>query len=67
MIFQVSTPKDRHRSRARARIFADPLLARLESALERNRKLTEENQRLRRQLAHALGDRRAEPTGSPGD
>src|SRR2546422_9734629 len=24
MIFQVSTPKDRHRSRARARIFADP-------------------------------------------
>ncbi|MFE9484748.1 DUF6262 family protein [Streptomyces spororaveus] len=35
------------------------LHARLEAALERNRQLTEENQRLRRQLAHALGDQRA--------
>ncbi len=37
------------------------LLARLESAQERNRTLTAENQRLRRQLAHALGDRRTSP------
>jgi hypothetical protein len=35
------------------------LRARLEAALERNRQLTEENQRLRRQLAHALCDQRA--------
>lgn len=37
------------------------LLTRLESALERNRTLTTENQRLRRQLAHALGNQRASP------
>jgi hypothetical protein len=37
------------------------LLTRLESAQERNRTLTAENQRLRRQLAHALGDRRTSP------
>src|SRR6266498_2295313 len=35
------------------------LLARLEATLERNRTLTEENQRLRRQLEHALGERRS--------
>ncbi|MFD9513931.1 site-specific integrase [Streptomyces mirabilis] len=35
------------------------LHARLEAALERNRHLMEGNQRLRRQLAHALGDQRA--------
>jgi hypothetical protein len=35
------------------------LLHRLQTALDRNQRLTEENQRLRRQLAHALGDRRA--------
>jgi hypothetical protein len=40
------------------------LHARLEAALERNRQLTEENQRLRRQLAHALGDQRASTTRS---
>jgi hypothetical protein len=34
------------------------LHARLKAALERNRQLAEENQRLRRQLAHALGDQR---------
>lgn len=34
------------------------LLRRLEAALERNRQLSEDNQRLRRQLAHALGDQR---------
>lgn len=37
------------------------LLIRLESAQERNRTLAAENQRLRRQLAHALGDRRTSP------
>jgi hypothetical protein len=37
------------------------LIKRLESALERNRTLAAENQRLRRQLAHALGDRRTSP------
>jgi hypothetical protein len=34
------------------------LLARLQASLEKNRKLAEENQRLRRQLARALGDQR---------
>jgi hypothetical protein len=41
------------------------LLARLETALARNRELTSENQRLRRELAYALGERRAQPP-SPG-
>lgn len=35
------------------------LRARLEAALERNRTLAEENQRLRRQLGLALGERRS--------
>lgn len=35
------------------------LRARLNAALERNRALTDENARLRRQLARALGDHRA--------
>ena len=34
------------------------LLARLQTVLERNRQLTEENQRLRRQLARTLGAQR---------
>lgn len=34
------------------------LLGRLQAAQERNRLLSEDNQRLRRQLAHALGDQR---------
>jgi signal transduction protein with GAF and PtsI domain len=38
------------------------LRARLNAVLERNRKLTEENQRLRRQLAHALGEGRESPS-----
>lgn len=38
------------------------LRARLEAVLERNRKLTEENQRLRRQLAQALGEGREPPS-----
>jgi hypothetical protein len=46
-----------------------PLLARLQTALEHNRKLAEDNQRLRRELAHALGDQRAtahrNPTTTP--
>jgi Family of unknown function (DUF6262) len=42
-------------------------LARLETALKRNRELTQENQRLRRQLSQALGQRRtpAAPVGLP--
>jgi hypothetical protein len=35
------------------------LLARLQTATDRNRTLSEENQRLRRQLAQALGEQRA--------
>lgn len=55
---------------ARQRSSDASLIARLQIALEKNRKLTEENQRLRRQLARALGDQRAasrsghEPTSS---
>jgi DNA invertase Pin-like site-specific DNA recombinase len=42
------------------------LLQRLAQASQRNRQLTEENTRLRRQLAHALGDQRSSPrTHSP--
>lgn len=37
------------------------LLQRLEHANQRNRRLAEDNARLRRQLAHALGDQRAAP------
>ena len=37
------------------------LLRRLAEAGQRNRQLAEENSRLRRQLAHALGDQRASP------
>jgi len=37
------------------------LRVRLEAALERNRTLSEENQRLRRQLGQALGERRSSP------
>lgn len=39
------------------------LLARLQSATERVIRLTEENDRLRRRLAHALGDQRAGRAG----
>ncbi|MDX2524523.1 DUF6262 family protein [Streptomyces europaeiscabiei] len=42
------------------------LHARLEAALERNRQLMEENQSLRRQLAHALGDQRASARNGAG-
>ncbi|WP_127355161.1 DUF6262 family protein [Actinacidiphila soli] len=44
---------------ARQRASEESLLRRLEAANQRNRQLLEENRRLRRQLAHALGDQRA--------
>ena len=51
---------------ARQRTTEASLLTRLETAHERNRKLAEENQRLRRQLALALGENRALPAGTSG-
>ena len=50
---------------ARQRASDASLLARLETALARNRELASENQQLRQQLAYALGDRRAQPP-TPG-
>ena len=44
---------------ASQRATGDSLLRRLAEANDRNRQLAEENNRLRRQLAHALGDQRA--------
>jgi len=41
------------------------LLSRLQAALEHNRKLAEDNQRLRRQLAQALGDQRVTAHSNP--
>lgn len=41
----------------------DSLLRRLQHANERNRRLVEENQRLRRQLTQALGEQRASRDG----
>jgi hypothetical protein len=43
------------------------LRARLTAALDRNKQLAEENARLRRQLARALGDQRAAWTRSGND
>jgi hypothetical protein len=43
------------------------LRARLTAALHRNRQLADENARLRRQLARALGDQRATATRSSND
>ena len=40
------------------------LLNRLHAATDSNRQLTEENNRLRRQLAHAVSDQRADPNQS---
>ena len=40
------------------------LRARLTTALDRNKQLAEDNARLRRQLAHALGDQRSSRTRS---
>jgi hypothetical protein len=44
---------------ARQRATEASLRARLAAALDRNRHLADENARLRRQLAHALGDQRS--------
>jgi hypothetical protein len=52
---------------ARQRASDASLHARLEAALHRNRTLADENQRLRRQLAHALGDRRSSATAGTAD
>jgi Family of unknown function (DUF6262) len=43
------------------------LRARLTTALDRNKQLADENARLRRQLARALGDQRSERTRSGND
>ena len=43
------------------------LRARLTAALDRNKQLADENARLRRQLAHALGDQRSARTRSGND
>ena len=43
------------------------LRARLTAALDRNKQLADENARLRRQLAHALGDQRSSRTRSGND
>jgi hypothetical protein len=43
------------------------LRARLAAALDRNKQLTDENARLRRQLARALGDQRPARTRSGND
>jgi 2'-5' RNA ligase len=43
------------------------LRARLAAALDRNRQLADENARLRRQLAHALGDQRSARTRTGND
>jgi len=43
------------------------LRARLASSLDRNKQLADENARLRRQLAHALGDQRSARTRSGND
>jgi len=43
------------------------LRARLTAALDRNKQLTDDNARLRRQLAHALGDQRSARTRSGND
>jgi hypothetical protein len=51
---------------ARQRASHASLHARLEVTLDNNRKLAEENQRLRHQLAQALGDQRARQPSKPG-
>ncbi|WP_223838635.1 DUF6262 family protein [Saccharopolyspora pogona] len=53
---------------ASQRTSEESALARLDIALKRNRELAEENQRLRRQLARALGEHRRSPhSRDPGD
>ena len=50
-----------HPTPARQRASDDSLRQRLDLALRRNHKLATENQQLRRQLAHALGQLRDNP------
>ena len=52
------TPKSSSSVPVRQRTSDASLHARLQAALDQCRKLTEENSRLRRQLAHALGEQR---------
>ena len=52
---------------ARQRATEASLHSRLTAALQRNRQLAEENSRLRRQLARALGDQRSARTQSGND
>jgi hypothetical protein len=52
---------------ARQRSTDASLRSRLATSLERNRQLAEENNRLRRQLARALGDQRSARTQSGND
>jgi hypothetical protein len=49
------------------RATGESLRARLTAALQRNQKLADENARLRRQLARALGDQRSSRTRSGND
>jgi Family of unknown function (DUF6262) len=51
---------------ARQRTTDTSLLRQLEAANARNRELAEDNQRLRRQLAHALGQQRTAPAPHHG-
>lgn len=60
----VPTSRTRHPAiPSRQRASDASLLTRLQAANDRVRRLTDENDKLRRRLAHALGDRRAEQTG----
>jgi hypothetical protein len=59
-------PAPHGRIPARQRASSASVLTRLEAAVHRNRELTAENQRLRRQLAHALGEQRAPAQYDPG-
>ena len=58
-------PARRHPARQRATDAS--LRARLTAALDRNKQLADENARLRRQLARALGDQRSARTRSGND
>lgn len=57
----VTRPRSSASIPASQRASDDSLRQRLQQAHDRNKKLAEENARLRRQLEHALGDRRTSP------
>ena len=57
----------RRHPRLRQRATDASLRARLTAALDRNKQLADENTRLRRQLARALGDQRSAQTRSGND